>query len=298
MMQLRRWTRIFFGAGVLCLGAGKIAAQSSAQGQGSLDEARKDLEELPSTATTPNDATKSLDTGKLDLVLPSNGGSANLPSTTQNSENAPSQGWLLDALNKDNNASSLNGAFSKDSGSGKNARQEKVDTATSAETAKAWTPLLQTWLLPQNRGLIPTLFGSNASTGVQNDGTSVTTASAISDTAANGNFAIRSNRSAVPAEWLTGDATYHDPLAQRPNPYLENSSASTASSSDFHLPRLIAPVSMSPSLALRSTDSADGDENLYPTTGDSKATARREEMPAPTAPVVNQQKYFPQLDRF
>lgn len=297
MMQLRRWTRIFFGAGVLCLGAGRAAAQSSPPGQASLDEARKDLEELPSTVTTPNSATRALDTGKLDLVIPSSSASPGVPSTTQDSEAAPSQGWLLDAMNNDKK-SSLNGGLFGRSHSGKETRQEKLDTATSAETAKAWTPLLQAWLLPQNRALIPTLFGANAMGRARDDDSAVTTPSPIGGAATNGNLAIRSGSSAVPAEWLTGDATYHDPLSQRPNPYLENSNSSAASPNDFHMPRLTAPVSTTPSLTLRSSDSADGDENLYPTTGDVKAAPHREEMPSPTAPVVNQQKYFPQLDTF
>jgi len=296
MMQLRRWTRIIFSAGILCLGIGDLAAQATRQSQDALDEARKDLEELPSTVTTPNSSSKSLDTGKLDLVIPSNGGSPNVPSTSTNPDNA-SQGWLLDALNKDQSSSTLSGLDR--SKARVNARQGKLDTAASAETEKAWTPLLQAWLLPQNRALIPTLFGSSAQTRGQNDAVGNMTLPGVSGPGSFASASNHSNNSAVPAEWLTGDATYHDPLAQRTNPYLETNDTPTAGSTDFHIPRLTAPVSTSTSLTLRSTESSgDTDEGLYPTTGDSKATSRREELAPPTAPVVNQQKYFPQLDKF
>jgi hypothetical protein len=295
MMQLRCWTPIIFGAGVLCLSTSRGAAQASGAGQDSLNEARKDLQELPATVNTPNDPTaKTINTGKLDLVIPSSGSGSNQPaSSSENSEAVPSQGWLLDGVNKDK----ANSALARDAreaarGEG---RQGKMNTAAATETAKAWTPLLQTWLLPQNRALIPTLFGSSSARGGPSENATATLPNFSNRSATSGNLAPRSPSSAVPAEWLTGDATYHDPLAQQTNPYLENGTAGGPSSSDFHMPRLTAPVS-----TLRSGEpSSQTEDNLYPTAGDGKLSAHRQEpIPPPTAPVVNQQKYFPQLDKF
>jgi hypothetical protein len=308
MMQLRCRSRIIFSAAVLCLGAGKLAAQSSAQRQDSLSEARKDLEELPATARTPDGSgAKAINTGKLDLVIPSNGSAPpTTPSAVQNAEAASSQGWLFDALNKDKTSSALtrdtreSGRAGANAGTraraGAEARQGNVDTTGAAETARAWTPLLQAWLLPQNRTLIPTLFGSDAtSRGPKEEGSFSSRQGVSGRAAANANLAIRSPSSATPAERLTGDATYHDPLAQQPNPYLENANSAAPSPTEFHMPRLTAPVSTS-----RAAESANqSEESLYPVTGDNKAGShRQDEIPAPTTPVVNQQKYFPQLDRF
>gem|GEM_PF-5221644 len=286
MMVARLRTRLVFGAGFCLVGAGLTRAQQ----QDTLDSARKDLEELPASVASPNAPAKSLDTGKLDLVIPSSGTTTSTASTAPSSTDASSQGWLLDALTKNTATGSSDRDGLAPTNRGSSSRQQKLDTTVSAETVRAWTPFLQSWLLPQNRSLVPT--GSVSATG-QKDLFATRSNSFVPDRAATD----ASNRS-TPSGWLTGDATYHDPLAQRANPYLDNKDAQIAGPSDFRMPKLTA-TSLTNTLSQKSSESSDADENLYPITGDTKPNARSAESIAPpTAAVVNQQKYFPQLDRF
>ena len=282
-MAARAFRFLSFAAALIAVGA----TSASAAGDDSLTAARKDLETLPATTVAPDGTTTPLDTGKLDLVIPSSGGVTS-PTTSSRGPEAPSQGWLLEALN--GSASQLSVDSHKTNRQASDARQQKLDTSANAAMAQTWSPFLQAWLLPQNRNLIPS---------------ALTTAAAEKNTAPLPRTAMHAERignlANVPsaADWLTGDATYHDPLAQRTNPYLDNSTDTRSNSRDLEAPRLTAPVRINNSLGLRDASETNNDDALYPSVGDSRTPTHPEEpMLAPTTPLVNQQKYFPQLDRF
>lgn len=261
------------------------AEEKSAEEQqpSALESARRDLKELPALERRTDPRAKLPDTGIQFPGLapaPGGGGSASASASGNPDTATKSQGWLLDALQK------------TDEHLRARANERKTgDSATNLSTDQRFRPAenplssyLQQWLSPQDRSV---LLGQEKARREAMDPFSRAAAPTWNPLGT------------ADVKTTTSNDPLRDPLAPRPNPYLAAMSAESSTfTTDSFAPSAATPPSApgptttSPLLPTMPTYSQSRD------TGPKFTPAPEEQLPPPTAPLLDERRYFPQLRRF
>ena len=246
-----------------------------------LETARRDLQELRTLerSLTPSGRLPE-STLPLPLVIPSTPTAKTNPGDP-NKAAEPSQGWLLDALKR---AETEDRARSKTSAADDRLSPE----ATRRKVQGAPNPLsnyLQQWLSPQDRRLLggeklnPTLLEK---AGIRDDEP----------------FRPLPNSSTKPLLSSPGDRNLL--MDARVNPYLSPALADESFSPEPLAPLPNVPGGGHPPLSRLSNPTSEPPAYSPPldTTPTLSGPTKPEVLPPPTAPLLDERRYFPQLRRF
>ncbi len=183
---------------------------------------------------------------------------------------APSRGWLLDAFEASQQKSRFRETSTRD-------RTEEADS-----TSRAANPLygyLEGWLTPRDRSLLLPTVDSSPGEGAR--------------LGADGSVPSRFRpQSSIDTSGLVRDARRGPRAAPAPNPYLaaaEPAPGSYTFPSSTFVPPPPAPAAPA-GLAFPAAPEAGGSRPAL--------TPRQDVYPPPTAPLVDEARYFPQLRRF
>jgi len=270
---------------LLLTAAGTRGADPAAkESNDTLDTARRELQELPAIerGLTPMER-RPESTLPLPLFTPvaPQAPASSLAGEEDLAKPVPSQGWLLDALRKtEAQDRTRSKALWGDDRLSSNAARGKAESAPN--------PLgnyLQQWLSPGDQKLLG---------GEKLRSTPLEHAGIHSDEPFRG-------AAAYDAKPLLSNARPHLPMvSERVNPYL-----TPAPSEDSLVPEPLAPLPPgSNARTTASTLSNPGtDSTMYPPPWDtaptlSGSTKPQSVLPPPTAPLVDEHRYFPQLRRF
>ena len=204
----------------------------------------------------------------LPFVMPSSSGTAS--ASPAGSGNSGSQGWLLDALQDQQQRSRFR--------SNPSSRGElDVPPLRQEDRPNPLNGYLQTWLSPRDRELLV----PGGDRGV--DGRTSLAGSAEP---------VWRPRSSIDASGLTADARRGHKLAPASNPYLDTAPASIAPAELIPPRRQPNTLGSMPAVVL--PPSATQGSSL-PELGSPSVT---EPVAPPTAPLIDERRYFPQLRRF
>jgi hypothetical protein len=276
--------RTLFLAVLLTAPCALSSAQEAARSGNSADpveSARRDLEKLPSMhSTLPANSGMP----ELNVAIPNVGPAPSrspakrggTSSASPGEVTGPSRGWLLDALDDRHRKN-----VSRFDSAGANGKGEKQGTLSETQSKLRPNPLngyVEKWLTPQDRTLLMPVLDP-ARKDFARRPTENTTAQNRYDSKPMLNSTHRNSLQPV-----------------KTNPYLENGDSGFGAPA-FSVPRTGAANSSTSAAALPPV--------AFPTTttGGKGATtlgkpAAEEAYPAPTAPVVDERRYFPQLRKF
>ena len=209
------------------------------------------------------------------VVLPKGG--QRVPGAQGDASSGPSRGWLLDALLENQQRS----RFRQGAREGRNVDVPDLASETQRNPLDAY---LQTWLSPRDRRILMPGFGEPRSA-----------LESLAEVDPNDSWRPRSQIDASP---LVADARSGVTVGQPGNPYLETVESTPLG---FSVDPISAAPRRSPVVETLSTPTlpqAGGERGspsqlpqLTPLQPDSSTSV-------PTAPLVDDQRYFPQLRRF